>query len=169
MYEIHKLNPEIELHGLDISPSMIHKAKVNLSTIPVDLRLGSIRVTDYPNDYFDLVTCSGSFYLWDFPADGLNEIHRILRTGFSAYLYETHTDFDRQHLRESIRENLQSENLVRRFFAPILLMKQLRMAYSKDEIRAIIDKTKFAESFSFESIKLAGLPIWLCIELKKCV
>jgi ubiquinone/menaquinone biosynthesis C-methylase UbiE len=169
LYEIYELNPEIELHGLDISPSMIRIAKVNLSTIPVDLRLGNIRATDYPNDYFDLVTCSGSFYLWDYPVDGLNELYRILKSGCSAYLYETQNDIDQQRLRKKIRENLQSENLVRRLFSPIFLIKQLRMAYSENEIRTIIDKTKFSGSFSFERVELAGLPIWLCIALKKCV
>lgn len=73
--EINKLNPAIELYGLDISASMVKQASKNLAGIKVDLQCGNIRATNYISDHFDLVTCSGSFYLWDNPAESLDEIY----------------------------------------------------------------------------------------------
>jgi len=65
--EIHRLKPGIELHGLDISSAMVELARKNLGNVPAKLRVGDIRKTDYPDLYFDIVTCTGSFYLWDEP------------------------------------------------------------------------------------------------------
>ena len=165
--EIYKLKPKIELFGLDIADSMIQVARKNLAGIPADLRQGNIRRTDYESDWFDLVTCTGSFYLWDCPEEGLQEIHRILRSGRSAYLFDTRRDFDQAEFRRALQVNLQQENLARRLVTPQLLRRQLRMAYRVDEIAEIIKRTRFAASFAIDKITLAGLPVWLRITLSK--
>jgi ubiquinone/menaquinone biosynthesis C-methylase UbiE len=106
LLEIHKLNPSMELYGLDISTAMIDQASRNLAGIKVDLQQGNIRATEYESEFFDLITCSGSLFLWDSPVEGLDEIHRILKGGRSAYLYELYRDIDEKIFREKIRENL---------------------------------------------------------------
>lgn len=165
--EIHKLNPKIELYGLDISNSMVELAGRNLEDIQVDLQCGNIRATGYQNEHFDLVTCSGSFYLWDDPVGSLEEIHRILKPAGSAYLYETHRDIGRQILWKKMRENLRGDNFIRRFLAPRFLIKQTGMAYSQKEIIEIIGKTNFTNGYRIEEITIFNLPIWLRIKLMK--
>ena len=123
--EIHKLNPNIELYGLDISHSMLRQASKNLVDIKVDLQCSNIRATNYKSNFFDLITCSGSFYLWDDPIESLEEIHRLLKPGGCAYLYETHRDIDKQKLRHKMRENLKEENFIRKFLAPRFLSNKL--------------------------------------------
>ena len=59
MFEIHRLNPGLELFGLDISDSMVQLAKKNLSGIRVDLRQGNILNTNYKSNFFDVVICTG--------------------------------------------------------------------------------------------------------------
>ena len=71
LFEIYRLNPEIELFGLDISDSMVQLAKKNLSGIRADLRQGNICSTNYESNFFDVVTCTGSFYLWNHPKECL--------------------------------------------------------------------------------------------------
>jgi len=166
--EIHRLNPEIELYGLDISNSMVEQAGRNLADIKADLQRGNIRATNYKNDWFDLATCSGSFYLWDRPIDGLDEIHRILKPGGAAYLYETHRDINRQELPQKMRENLKGDNLIRKVLAPRFFIKQIGMTYTKREIAEIIGKTSFADSYEIEEITIFNLPVWVRIKLKKC-
>jgi len=165
--EVHRLNPEIELFGLDISEAMVALARKNLSDVIVDIRLGNIQQTDYETDYFDLVTCTGSFYLWDEPAAGLNEIHRILRSGCAAVLFESHRDFDRTVFREALNRNLQGESLLRRVISPFFLEKQLRMTYTVEETVHIIQQTSFANTFNIERVSIANLPVWMCITLSK--
>jgi ubiquinone/menaquinone biosynthesis C-methylase UbiE len=168
LLEIHHLHPGVELYGLDISASMVAQAGRNLEGIKVHLKQGNISATDYESGYFDLVTCTGSFYLWDHPIQGLDEIHRILKKGSSAYLYETHRNFDEEQIRHKLVENLKGENIIQRKLAPQFFIKQLGMTYDEDEIIRIIRSTGFADSCAIDEISIVDLPVWLRIELKKC-
>ena len=167
LLEIHKLNPSIELYGLDISTAMVDQASRNLAGIRVDLHQGNIRATEYESEFFNLITCSGSFYLWDSPVEGLDEIHRILKGGRSAYLYETYRDIDEKIFREKMRENLKGENLIRRMLTPRFFIKQLGMTYEKKEIKEIVKKSRYANSYRIDDLTIVRLPVWLRIELKK--
>jgi len=164
---INKLNPKIELYGLDISESMIQLARKNLAGIPVDIRWGNIRKSDYNDNFFDIVTCTGSFYLWDHPEEGLEEIYRILKFNHSTYLFETYREHDKEKVRKALKSSLRQENLFIRLFGPFSLKKQLSMTYKIPEIESIIKKTSFKNSYKINKITLSGLPIWLRIELKK--
>jgi ubiquinone/menaquinone biosynthesis C-methylase UbiE len=167
LFEVHQLNPRIELFGLDISEAMVQLAKKNLTGINVNIQCGDIRHTDYTDDFFDVVTCTGSFYLWDNPEECLEEILRILKKDQSAYLYETYRDFNKEEVQEALRANLRGESMIRRLIAPVLLMRQLRMTYRTDEMAEIIQRTSFAQSHSLEKITLGGLPAFLRISLTK--
>lgn len=167
LLEIHSLNRNIELFGLDISEAMVQQAAQNLAGIKADLRQGNIRQTDYDSNFFDLVTCTGSFYLWDQPEDCLEEIHRILKVGQAAFLFETYRDYDDDEFRKALRTNLQKETLFRRLLTPLFLKKQLKMTYRIDQVAEIVGHTSFAKSYMLEKIILAGLPIWLRIKLPR--
>ncbi|MFX0093108.1 MAG: class I SAM-dependent methyltransferase [Candidatus Hodarchaeota archaeon] len=165
--EINQLNSNIDLFGLDISESMVQQAKKNLVDIKVDLRQGNIQHTDYPDDFFDVISCTGSFYLWNSPETCLEEIHRILKHGCSAYLFETYKDYNPDDFTKALRANLQRENRLSKFLVPFFLKKQLRMTYQINEFSEIFERTKFVKSFTVDKITLAGLPIWLRIKLTK--
>jgi ubiquinone/menaquinone biosynthesis C-methylase UbiE len=167
LIELHRLNPSLELFGLDISRAMVDLARKNLSGLGVDVRLGAIQNAPYDGNFFDLVTCTGSFYLWDEPRAGLNEIFRILKRGRSAFLFETYRDCDRPSVRKAVRNNLRDESLVRRVIAPRLFLKQLLMTYDRSEVAAIVQQTRFTGSHVIERIALAGVPAWLRITLTK--
>ncbi|MGD2253392.1 MAG: class I SAM-dependent methyltransferase [Anaerolineales bacterium] len=167
LLEIHKLNPGLELFGLDISASMVHLARRILAGTGANLRQGNIRGTNYREDFFDLITCTGSFYLWENPDEGLKEMHRILRPGSSAFLYETYRDIDQAAYRRALESKLRSERpWVRRILAGFL-QKQIRMTYRTEEIEEILRQSVFSKGFSFKRVDLAGLPIWLRIQLIK--
>ena len=167
LFEVHRLNPGIELFGLDISEAMVQLASENLEGINVNIQCGDVRHTNYEDDFFDIVTCTGSFYLWDHPEECLEEVFRITREGRSAYLYETVRDFNESQVREALKANLEGESLLRRLIAPAFLMRQLRMAYRTGEIADIIRRTHFAESCTMDHVSLGGLPAWLRIQLTK--
>jgi len=164
---IHQLNPALELHGLDISQSMIELARENLANVPVDLRIGSIARTDYENNFFDLVTCTGSFYLWDDPKQGLEEIHRILKPGRRAYLFETRRDHDKREFKRALRANLRQEGLVMKLVGPLLLGKAFELAYRRDEVEDILRDTSFSSGHQIEDVTVAGLPVWMRIQLSR--
>jgi len=165
--EINRLNPDLELFGLDISASMMRLARNNLQNIRADLRVGSIRHTDFESDFFDAITSVGSFYLWDYPEESLEEIFRILKKGTSAYLFEVYKDIDETEYRNALRKNLRQLNWVRRLVGPFALRKSLKMSYRTEDFAKIIDKTSFARNYSVEKIELSGIPMWTRITLKK--
>ncbi|MBI5878370.1 MAG: class I SAM-dependent methyltransferase [Chloroflexi bacterium] len=168
LFEVHQLNPRIELFGLDISEAMVQLARKNLTGIDVNIQCGDVRHTNYADDFFDVVTCTGSFYLWDNPEECLAELFRITKKGGSAFLFETYQDFDDNQVRNALKANLEREGLVRRLVTPFFLMRQLRLTYRTGEIADIIKRTRFAESYTLEQIRLGGLPAWLRIQLTKC-
>ncbi|HMF34649.1 MAG TPA: class I SAM-dependent methyltransferase, partial [Candidatus Lokiarchaeia archaeon] len=165
--EVHRLNPAIELYGLDISDGMVSLAQQNLIGMGADLRVGNICEAPYDRDFFDLVTCTGSFYLWNNPRESLDEIYRILKPGQAAYLFESHKDYDSGELKQLMKENLKGEGFFKRKLMPTFLQKQLRMTYSVAEVQEIVEQTQFAENYTIDKITLARLPIWQRIELRK--
>ncbi len=169
LFEVHQINPDIELFGFDISEAMVQLARKRLKGINVNIDCGDIRQTNYEDDYFDIITCTGSFYLWDNPEEGLEEIYRIIKKNQSAYLYETYQDFNLIKVQEGVKNNLEGENWFRKFITPFFLMRQLRMTYREGEIVDIIKRTRFTESYTIDQISLGGLPAWLRIQLTKCI
>lgn len=165
LLEIHRLKPDIELFGLDIAASMVQQAKKTMTGIQADLRQGSIEHTTYADDFFDMVVATGSFYLWDRPESCLEEIHRILKPGHSAHLYETHKDIDEAKFRRGLKANLQRENILRKWFMPFFPRKAIEMSYRREEIIGIVKRTRFVDSFTIDELTLARLPIWLRIRL----
>lgn len=165
LLEFHRLNPSLELFGLDISPAMVDLARRNLPGHSAVIKLGSIQYAPFDDNFFDLITCTGSFYLWDRPVDGLNEVFRILKPGHSAVLYETYRNCDSDAVRRAIEVNVRGETFARRLFAPRFFARQLRMTYDTNEMETIIRATRFAPSYAIERIFLAGVPAWLRISL----
>jgi SAM-dependent methyltransferase len=164
--EIHNANPAIELYGLDISPAMVQRAKRNLVGLAVDLREGSIGHTTYESDFFDLVTTTGSFYLWGNPAAGLREINRILVPGGSAHLFEPDAETSEGDLR-SIRAALRRETTLRRLIGPFFIRTAVRAGLRASELATALDCSPFGGSSRVERITLAGVSVWLHIALTK--
>ena len=164
---IHQINPTLDLYGLDISDAMIQQAQKNLRGMGINLRQGNIRHTDFQNGFFDLVICSGSFYLWNQPEEGLQEVYRILKSGKTACLYECDRESDRTAMQAGLRKNVRHLNLLSRIAGPLAVRQALDAAYSKQEIIDIVKKTDFKNNFTIENISLSGLAIWLRIALRK--
>ena len=167
--ELRLAAPGLELHGLDISPAMLERARLRLGE-GIDLRLGSAAATGYGPGSFDAVTCTKSFYLWDDPDACLAEIHRVLKPGGRAILYESVRDCDLAAVDAAIRLGLRSAQgrsagLLLRLLAPAFLRRQLAETYSRQEIRAIAERSPFRTC----GIEDAGvkLPVWVRVELRK--
>jgi ubiquinone/menaquinone biosynthesis C-methylase UbiE len=168
LLEINKVNPVIELYGLDISASMLEVARQNLQNIHhVDLRVGNIIKTDFPTDYFDCIVSSGSFYNWDKPVEGINEIYRILKTGCSAFIFESYKDYNQKNLNTRLRDNLKGYRFIRKILSTYFLNRQLRMTYSLKEFDEIVKQTDFKTKYKIVKTELGNLPLYVRLELKK--
>jgi ubiquinone/menaquinone biosynthesis C-methylase UbiE len=168
LFEINKRIPQIDLYGIDISASMLDVAKRNLKDIKnIDLRIGNINHTDYPDNFFNCIVSTGSFYNWDNPVKGINEIFRILKSVNTAYIFDTYRDYDAKLLIPRLKDNLKEYNFLRKTLSKFFLRKQLRMTYSILEFSQIAEQTKFMNDYNVQQIELGNLPIYVRLELKK--
>jgi ubiquinone/menaquinone biosynthesis C-methylase UbiE len=167
LLRLHALNPVLDLYGLDISPAMIGRASENLAGMPTWLMVGSIEHAPFEDEMFDLVTCTGSFYLWEHPRECLNEIWRILKLPGRACLFEIRGDVDLKDLKRTLRHQLRRESLWRRAVAPFPIRKAISQCYSFEALSALLKDTSFRTSTSIEPIELAGLPMWYLVKLQK--
>jgi ubiquinone/menaquinone biosynthesis C-methylase UbiE len=167
--ELHQMAPGIGLYGLDISPAMVDLARRNLEDTGADLRLGSIAHTEYDSGFFEAVTCTKSFYLWDDPVACLSEVHRILKPGGAAYLYESVRDYDPALLALQLEKGLAPEKPLRRMLARWALRNQLRETYSRAEIQEITGKSPFRGACSIDTFdaQLRVLCVWVRVTMRK--
>jgi len=84
--------PEADLVGVDISAAMVSLAKGNLTRAGC---AGGVEVTQagadalpFPDESIDVVVSTGSLHHWKNPVAGLNEVHRVLKPGRWALLYD---------------------------------------------------------------------------------
>lgn len=171
---IHELKPGMELYGLDLSDAAIRVALRLLAGIPVDLREGNIERTMYEADFFDLVTCNASMSYWKNPVTCFDEIHRILKPGGVAMLFEPQKDVDVDEIVETIQRNLADKSWLRRFAAANLNKFAFRRGrkvglrlYSVAELEELAARSRFGKSNRIERVTLQNLPIFVRITLLK--
>lgn len=171
---IHEMQPQIELFGLDLSAHAIQLARAHLSQMPINLQVGSIQETSYPDDFFDIITCSSSMSYWQNINACFNEIYRICKPGGFAILFEPRQDIDLDQAVEIIRDNLADANPLRRWLAVSLNRFGLRYGrslgltlYAMEDIESIAHQSWFSENATVQSITLQNLPIFMQITLTK--
>jgi ubiquinone/menaquinone biosynthesis C-methylase UbiE len=167
---IHRKIPNLELFGIDISVSMVDIARRNLrDTQSIDLRVGNISKSGFPDGYFDCMVSTGSFYNWDSPVECLNEMYRILKSGKTAYIFDTYKDHDPKLLHAGLERNLSGYGLIRKNISKRFLLKQLGMTYTLSEFDEIAKQSDFKNTYEIELTELGNLPIYVRLVLKKIV
>lgn len=165
--ELARRRGDRELHGLELSRAMIALAARRLERRDVELRCRSVEASGYPDDHFDLVTCTGSLYIWYEPVRCLDEIYRILKPGGAAVLFETVRDLDLLALLRGFAAIFPRQGLLRGVAGPVALLNQRRMTYRFEQYQALAARSRFGDDHSLERITLAQLPMWVRIELRK--
>lgn len=68
-----------EVHGIDISKTMIEKAKAKRKSSNIKFKTGDVENLPYKDKSFDIITCSHSFHHYPDKNKALQEMHRVLR------------------------------------------------------------------------------------------
>lgn len=172
--EVHDIMPEVELFGLDMSAAAIRVARRNLAGMEVDLRVGSIEHAPYDDGFFDLAMCQSSMSYWQNPVACFDEIHRVLKPGGCAVLFEPQKGVDVDAAVATIRANLADKSALRRWAAGALNSFALRRGrriglrlYSVEELEALAQRSRFGADHSVEPTTLQNVPIFVRISLFK--
>jgi len=100
---LHARAPDLELTGVDISAAMVATARRNMARAGlaevVDIREAAAGRLPFPDDSFDAVVSTGAIHHWKDPAAGLAEVHRVLRPGGWALMYDLVADTPPEVLR----------------------------------------------------------------------
>jgi ubiquinone/menaquinone biosynthesis C-methylase UbiE len=84
--------PDARLCGIDISGAMVATAERNLRQSGqignTELKVGNAESLPFHDKTFDCVVSTGSIHHWKNPIAGLNEIHRVLKDGNRALIYD---------------------------------------------------------------------------------
>ena len=108
LVKLHELSPELDLVGIDVSPAMVRKARDNIAQADlsdrVQIREGNVGNMPFRDGVFDIVVSTGSVHHWKDPVGGLNEVHRVLKPGGYALIYDAVSDTPRAVLADAGRE-----------------------------------------------------------------
>lgn len=96
LLELVRLNPRLRLTGVDISGAMVSVARKNMDqaglSATVRVEEASANRMPFADGTFDSVVSTGSLHHWKDPLGALNEIHRVLKPGGYALVYDLVAD-----------------------------------------------------------------------------
>ena len=174
--ELHDINPDLIPYGLDISEPIVRIARSHLRKLGITPRVfhGDIQKAPFENDFFDIVTCSNSLSYWPDPVKGINEIHRILKPGGKAILFEPYKEFDLDKIEEAIDHTLKHASSVRRRLVKIFHKFVLKWGYllglklySAKDYEDFAKQSKFRDNSMVEKISVIGTPLFVRFTLIK--
>src|SRR5262249_45047084 len=130
--------------ALDISESFVRIARENASNAGavVDVRQGNASRMPFSEASFDFIVCVAAFKNFADPIGAINEMHRVLRPGGEASVFDLRKDVTRGEIDEEVRTmHLSSWNaLITRWTFQFLLVKR---AYTGDQLERMAANSRF--------------------------
>jgi ubiquinone/menaquinone biosynthesis C-methylase UbiE len=130
--------------GLDISDSFVRIALQNArdAGVTIDFRHGNASEMPFPDASFDFVVCAAAFKNFGDPVGALNEIHRVLRPGGHASIYDLRKEASRDDIATEVRNmRLSAINaLITRVIFRFVLS---RRAYTPQAITSLVAQSRF--------------------------
>jgi len=133
-----------QVTGLDISHSFVRIAGENAARagVEIDFRQGDASHMPFADASYDHVVCMAAFKNFSDPVGALNEIHRVLKPGRTASIYDLRKDASLEEIDGEIRGmNLSPLNaaFTKWTFRALLL----RTAYRRDALQKMAAQSQF--------------------------
>lgn len=108
LVKLHRESPSLQVTGLDVSPSMVEKARKNMANAGlsnvIEVKEGNASHMPFSDSSFDTVVSTGSVHHWKDPTAALNDVYRVLKQGGYALMYDLVSDTPSPVLKETARE-----------------------------------------------------------------
>jgi ubiquinone/menaquinone biosynthesis C-methylase UbiE len=144
--EIARRTPDINIIGIDLSRSLIRIAQANAAITDFSRQLqfevGNAARLDFDNASFDMVISTGMLHSLKNPVAVLNEMHRVVKKGGEAWIYDPANIancIDARKWKASLNTR---ERIFLWFFKLIGLHKPIA-AYSREQVIPMIEATDF--------------------------
>ena len=130
--------------GLDISRSFVRMARDNAARagVAIEVEQGDAAHMPFPDASFDFAVCMAAFKNFTDPVGALDEIHRVLRSGGQASIYDLRKDASLAAIDEEVRGMKLSRlnaALTRWTFRLVLL----RNAYTREDLERMVSRSRF--------------------------
>ena len=141
--EIAKLG-DYRIFGLDISRSFVRIATENgrAAGADIDFQLGDAAHMPFPDDEFDFVVCRAAFKNFSDPVGALEEIHRVLKPGGRASIYDLRRNASRDAIADEV-SRMGMSPLNRWVTKATFRFMLLKRAYTDAEISRMCAATHF--------------------------
>jgi ubiquinone/menaquinone biosynthesis C-methylase UbiE len=130
--------------GLDISHSFVRIATENARAagVEVEFRQGNASSMPFESNSFDFIYCRAAFKNFAEPIEAINEMHRVLRPGGTAVIFDLRKDASLGEINAAVREMRLGwiNSLLTRWTFKHVLLKR---AYSLDDFRRMASQTPF--------------------------
>jgi ubiquinone/menaquinone biosynthesis C-methylase UbiE len=135
---------DYRIRGLDISRSLVKIARDNArrAGLTIDFQHGDVARMPFASDVFDFAVCVAAFKNFPDPVAALDEIHRVLRPGAKALIFDMRKDAPSDAIEQEIRDmgiRGPSAMLTRLIFRYGLL----RAAYTRERLASVVARSRF--------------------------
>jgi ubiquinone/menaquinone biosynthesis C-methylase UbiE len=142
--ELARLGTRYHIAGLDISRSFVRIAADNAhrAGVDIDFQHGDVARMPFASNSFDFVVCQAAFKNFPDPVAALDEMHRVLRPGGRASIYDLRKDAPAAAIDEEIR-GMQLSPLNALFTRWTFRFGLLREAYTRDRLNTVVARSHF--------------------------
>jgi ubiquinone/menaquinone biosynthesis C-methylase UbiE len=130
--------------GLDISESFVRIARerARQAGVAVDVRHGNAAQMPFDDATFDFIVCTAAFKNFSDPVGALDEMHRVLRPGGAASVFDLRKDASHEDIEVEVRNmGLSTLNaLITRWTFRLLLLKR---AYTGEQLEQMVGQSRF--------------------------
>jgi len=133
-----------QVTGLDISRSFVRIAQQNAARagVEIDFQQGDAAHMPFPDGSFDHVVCMAAFKNFSDPVGVLNEIHRVLRPGGTASIYDLRKDASLRDIDEEV-QRMRLSPLNALFTKWVFRHVLLRTAHGPDALQRMAGQSRF--------------------------
>jgi ubiquinone/menaquinone biosynthesis C-methylase UbiE len=130
--------------ALDISKAFVRIAQKNADAagVAVDVHLGNASAMPLPDEAFDYIVCAVAFKNFSDPIGALNEMHRVLKPGGRASIFDLRKDAGREQIDAEVRTMRMSpiNAWMTRLTFRLMLLKS---AYTREEVERMATASRF--------------------------
>jgi ubiquinone/menaquinone biosynthesis C-methylase UbiE len=130
--------------GLDLSQTFVRIARENArqAGVAINFHHGDAANMPLPDESFDFVVCRAAFKNFADPIGALDEMHRVLRPGGRASIFDLRKNAPLEAIDQEVREMhlLPMNALLTRLVFRLML---LRSAYTREALEAMVARSRF--------------------------
>jgi ubiquinone/menaquinone biosynthesis C-methylase UbiE len=130
--------------AVDISKSFVRIARQHAidAGVDVDVRHGDAAHVPFADTSFDYVVCMAAFKNFTDPISAINEMHRVLKPGGQASIFDLRKDATRDEIKAAVRDMKLSWFNTHVMLWTFQLML-LRLAYTHDQLQNMAVRSRF--------------------------